>query len=598
MVEKHIIHFMKLPEKITEAEEDLEEFTLGGNYKNRLLRLWDKFGLNIDNPVESTKYTLLSYGGGPGSILGIGRTKIKFATLNDGITPARTGLNRRDPYGDPKSKVNYGNTSPNNSISYAASSIYGYGQNENSVFYKALNRGIATPTEYFGDTDYLSRLEDTSYLVEGNSNYLQKGWASIASGTDPTEIKLNPSGIPISSKQYSTWDEFFFSIQPKNLEKKTLEDFRTRLKTQEGYTFLSLSPDYTTKNIETRLNLGKRSGGPGVSGRRIDYTIGKRDAFGNFLGPVDTINAFPIYRSKIDEQPSSDLINDIIPFKISILDNNDPNKLFHVHLRAFIDDFSDGYKASWKKIEYMGRGEKFFKYSGFDRDISFGFTVAAQSKEELIPIYKKLNFLASSLSPFYTDNGYMAGNISYITLGDYLINQPGIIESMNIDVEKESPWEIGIGIDGNRDPNAPRLPFIVKVKMKFTPIHSFRPEIQNITGMQTYSNITEDTIYPDSSKFGTQRYISTIPSDNPLYNKVSRTDSPIADSSPIDQQEFWINLPEDQRNPFEILVGDESTFYYNTMQPSQPGIIQSPPTQTPFPENVIFPQPPNPVTVP
>ncbi len=246
----------------------------------------------------------------------------------------------------------------------------------------------------------------------------------------------------------------------------------------------------------------------------------------------------------------------------------------------------------------MGRGEKFFKYSGFDRDISFGFTVATQSKEELIPIYKKLNFLASSLSPFYTDNGYMAGNISYITLGDYLINQPGIIESMNIDVEKESPWEIGIGIDGNRDPNAPRLPFIVKVKMKFTPIHSFRPEIQNITGMQTYSNITEDTIYPDSSKFGTQRYISTIPSDNPLYNKVSRTDSPIADSSPIDQQEFWINLPEDQRNPFEILVGDESTFYYNTMQPSQPGIIQSPPTQTPFPENVIFPQPPNPVTVP
>jgi hypothetical protein len=482
----------------------------------------------------------------------------------------------QDPYAD----SGYKNTSPNNPTRYAASYLFGYTRGENSVFYKALKEGITTgPTEYFGDTDYIGRLESTSKLAESNSNYLQKGWASIASGTDPAKIK----------KQYLTWDNFLFNIKPKNPDKKTLDDFRTILKPEDGYTFLSISPDYTTKNIESRLNLGKRSGGPGASGILTSYTEGKKDTFGNFLGPVDAINATAIYRSEINNLLPSDLINDIIPFRISIMDNNEPDKFFHIHLRAFIDDFSDGYKANWKKIEYMGRGEKFLKYGGFDRDISFSFTVAAQSKEELVPIYRKLNFLASSLSPFYSGKGYMGGNIAHVTLGDYLKNQPGVIESMEITVDKESPWEIAIDTAGNPLEDMPELPFIVKVSVKFTPIHNFRPQIQDLSffGVAGDPNI----------KYGNQRYISTIAAAyNPLYYPISGSSfDPNNSAAPIDQQEFWTNLPEDQRNPFETLVEDDSTFYFNSQQSAQPGILQPPPTATPFSENVLFPQPSSPL---
>ena len=42
----------------------------------------------------------------------------------------------------------------------------------------------------------------------------------------------------------------------------------------------------------------------------------------------------------------------------------------------------------------MGRAESFYKYKGFDRNISLSWTVAAQSKGELIPMYQKLNYLA------------------------------------------------------------------------------------------------------------------------------------------------------------------------------------------------------------
>ena len=43
---------------------------------------------------------------------------------------------------------------------------------------------------------------------------------------------------------------------------------------------------------------------------------------------------------------------------------------------------------------------------GFNRSISLSWTVAAQSKEELIPMYQKLNYLASTCAPDYSEYGH------------------------------------------------------------------------------------------------------------------------------------------------------------------------------------------------
>jgi hypothetical protein len=133
----------------------------------------------------------------------------------------------------------------------------------------------------------------------------------------------------------------------------------------------------------------------------------------------------------------------------------------------------------------MGRAEKFYKYGGFDRKISMAFTVVAQSREEITAMYDKLNFLASSLAPEYLDSytsGYMAGNIAYITLGDYLVEQPGIITSLTFDVPEESTWEIGINDEGEplNKSDIRQMPHMIKVTgLSFIPIHKFRPEKQN-----------------------------------------------------------------------------------------------------------------------
>jgi hypothetical protein len=92
-------------------------------------------------------------------------------------------------------------------------------------------------------------------------------------------------------------------------------------------------------------------------------------------------------------------------------------------------------------------------------------------------MYDKLNFLASSLAPEYLDSltsGYMCGHMAYITLGDYINDQPGIITSLTYDIPEESSWEISRVIkDGTR-----QLPHMIKVTLNFTPIHKFRPSKQ------------------------------------------------------------------------------------------------------------------------
>ena len=271
-------------------------------------------------------------------------------------------------------------------------------------------------------------------------------------------------------------------------------------------TFSSLSPSYKTTttgsgNIEKRVNF--RSGGR--RGNISDYTLGKLElSTGNFSGPIDIINALPIYRSI--EPVVDESTKDLIDFRIAILDNKSisPNaamKKFHLHFRAFLDNLGDSYSSDWKAIEYVGRAESFYRYSGFKRDMDLSFTIAASSKEELMPMYKKLNFLASSLAPTYSDYGYMMGNLVQLTVGNYVYEQTGFFSSLDIEIPDNSPWEINIGLDGKHIENMKQVPLFLKVKLKFTPIHQFRPEIQKLTD-------PSETPDREPTGYGMQRYIS------------------------------------------------------------------------------------------
>lgn len=246
-------------------------------------------------------------------------------------------------------------------------------------------------------------------------------------------------------------------------------------------------------SIETRVNLGN----PGRSK-------------GSLTTPLDKLNAFPLYKSEWTKGVHEK--NDLIKFRIGIIDNDNPNKKTFIHFRAFIDNYSDTYGAEWSGQKFLGRGENFYRYNGFNRTINLGWTVAAQSQSELIPQYQKLNYLASSLAPDYSKTtGYMRGNLAELTVGGWLYNQPGIIQSMTLEVPQESPWEIGISNQSDinnlnqgqekvqSSSKLKELPHIVKVTgFSFIPIHKFVPRVQqNEFDGKDYLN-----------EFGKERYIA------------------------------------------------------------------------------------------
>ena len=128
-------------------------------YDNRLLNLWDSKGLNLSKPLGTLDSILYSYGGGPNSAIGIGQTNINFATLNDGVTPARTGYSGLDPYnGD----YNY---SLNRPVVYSTVNIFGDPTNPNSVSLFYLNGAPSvTGDQIFGEENYLIDKDNSENL--------------------------------------------------------------------------------------------------------------------------------------------------------------------------------------------------------------------------------------------------------------------------------------------------------------------------------------------------------------------------------------------------------------------------------------------------
>jgi hypothetical protein len=191
---------------------------------------------------------------------------------------------------------------------------------------------------------------------------------------------------------------------------------------------------------------------------------------------TDIINFKKVYSSTngVNFDKSSE---DMIKFYIAVLDNDNPEKKTYIHFRAYVEGIQDNYTANWSSINYSGRGEEFYKYGGFNRDIGFSFKVHVSSRAELFPTYQKLNYLASVMAPDYSSPGYMRGNIVELTLGDYFNDVPGVITNFSYNLSDETSWDIARNNDGTIDENSAELATLISVdSFTFKPIHKFLPE--------------------------------------------------------------------------------------------------------------------------
>ena len=473
--------------------QDAETF----EFTNRLVNLSKAvFGQYTEDSFNNQKnYSLnkgnsvIEYGGGPNSILGVGKTRIEFSDQRTGVN------NPKIPQTFFNSGFEYENYSvfKRPEIKYAGARIFnGLGV---SGVYDRLEG-----SDLIGDS--YGTVNDSPTLQNFSTNVYKEGTLEKDTSLLPSTPKDNSNKINLSSVLGASTD--FNKASTENVSNTIVED---NLKNGGKSITLDITnnvykpgtlvedsnfkdtgekprrntPVYKTKTtdkdfkdieIEKRVNLGNPGGTKGSTTKILDAVNGSKSYLvgNNGIGKhgADKVTG------------GSTSYNDLCHLRIGIVDPQNPSNTEYMNFRSYIDSFSDSYDADWKSQMYMGRAEKFYKYGGFTRNISLAFTLAAQSQGEMSGMYQKLNYLASSMAPKYTSQGYMSGNLVKLTVGDYIYEQYGILTSFTYDIPKESPWDLSIF--SSRGPALKdELPMIVKVTgMKFIPIHEFRPE----TGIQ------------------------------------------------------------------------------------------------------------------
>ena len=203
---------------------------------------------------------------------------------------------------------------------------------------------------------------------------------------------------------------------------------------------------------------------------------------------IDKVAALPLYKGGVADLTSHS--RDFIRFRFEVLDNENTQSATYVHFRAFLGAINDNYSGQWDTTQFVGRGDQFYNYKGFQRDISLSFTVHPQSREEMAAMYQKLTYLASTLAPDYSgDGGYMKGNITRLTVGSYFYRIPGFISSLSYTVPENASWEIAFDSpEKGFERDQMEVPRHFEVSVNFTPIHDFAPQLMD--GTREYALFT------------------------------------------------------------------------------------------------------------
>lgn len=410
------------------------------------------FGAAEKVGVSRNPNLILSYTGGPNVNLG-GKTNIAFASnrvySKENLDKEKTALIKAR---DRKPRFDY-----NRYLGVTNKAL------QSGYLLEGGNATLNTLTVPGSDWNYNNNgIDKRGYKNYNNTIYL-------TGNTFPTTYEKLTSKLGVY-----TFKQLDFTNAPvlgATGSTATIADFRKKIyedREQIGVKQRLLYSEYTDSKVnrESRVGLGN----PGKRTRNRS----KLTYYDN--ATVDKINMLPLYKSS-EIVKKEDITRDLVKFRFEVIDNITPTNSTFVHFRAFLGSITDGFTANWEGVRYVGRGEKFFTYNGFNRELSFTFAVHPQSRAEMKPLYQKLNYLATSLAPDYA-SGYMKGNIVRLTIGDYLYAVPGIITTLTYVIPEDAPWEIALTEpEGGEDTGLLETPKLINITVGFTPIHDFVPQL-------------------------------------------------------------------------------------------------------------------------
>ena len=399
---------------------------------NRLASLYNKLvNPAWTNDAYNVEPELYEFQGGPHSVYGLGKTRLKRYTFSNRDAIDKIDMIRKD------------------STSYLRSKNIGK------------IHGPKPEDSYYIEDFRKNKNEGGGEIKTGYTNYSQK-----VNGRRITQIYGYPGGV-LAQK---------FGAQGP------------------GGFAAGLSFPNNPTNPDGTINLRFKSGIPGQE---------------KFL--QDQIQSANIIRHEgsFDSTDVAKNSKDYIKFRIEAVDADKPTQSDTMVFRAFLDSMDDSYDSKWNEFNYNGRSEPFYTYGGFNRSISFSFKVAAFSREEMKPLYRKLNYLVSQTAGDYSKTR-LRGNFNRLTIGDYFSRVPGFFTSIKLGWKTDYPWEIALntgGIGNNQDDDMNELPHILDVQCSYQPVHDFIPK-KSVTDSPfilptSYSktNITDDQTWLKDKAF-------------------------------------------------------------------------------------------------
>ena len=250
-----------------------------------------------------------------------------------------------------------------------------------------------------------------------------------------------------------------------------IQDFRSKVASPAQQ---ARAWDFSNQSIQNGMNAGN-PGDPRISRLNPKYPFVSY-VRGTDVG-IDRLNALsPFTVNEGDDPFSNDYAKDIIKFAFEAVSNDNPTQTTALVFRAFLSSITDNHSGEYNTFRYLGRGENFRTYQGFDRTVNFSFKIFAQSRPELRPMYEKLNYLTSQVYPDYSPTtSAMRAPIVKLTIGDYLYRTPGVLESINITIEDNASWEIVSLEKEQSDSAVAQLPHYLNVSVSFKPIMDILP---------------------------------------------------------------------------------------------------------------------------
>ena len=353
------------------------------------------------------------------------------------------------------------------------------GNNANNTDYSSLGqlyiRPSLNPNYYNAQGVSLQYFDNFPGLIEEENHFLPPAEGRNNNLTPNSQIDQNVIKYSADGKTYNALKKAIDDQQEKNQIGNVTLPTEVKIPFPVGN---SIETFTVTTPIKFTPTGRSRNGSLNLSTNNIDTRLGLAQAEG--YGAKDSVNLTPVFLSDIAPNTAI-LINgkkygtrDIIKFRIEAVNNDNPTgPSAWMVFRASLKDITDTPNPTWNTVNYVGRGEPFYIYKGFERSLSFTLQVAAMSEEELRPMWQKLNYLYSNTMPDYSNN-VMRAPYMRLTLGDYMFRQPGIIKNLTYTIGNDSPWEIALD-EPEVGSSLYELPHVMTIQMTYAPIHDFLP---------------------------------------------------------------------------------------------------------------------------